>query len=394
MNENIKSLCDRFLMNTYGPRQAAFVRGKGVYLWDEEGRRYLDMVSGIAVCALGHCHPAVVEAITAQASRLIHASNLYYVKPQGELAGLLVRNSFAEKVFFCNSGAEANEAAIKLARKFGSAEGRSRIITMEGSFHGRTLATLTATGQDKVKNGFAPYLPGFETVEFNSLDAVSAAVNERTAAIMLEPVQGERGNRICSPEFVKGIRKLCDENNLLLIFDEVQCGLGRTGKLFACQHYGVSPDVMTLAKPLGGGLPLGAALAGKKAADIFAPGAHASTFGGNPVACSAGIAVLEYMFENSLVEKAASLGDLLISRFENLKKRYSMISDVRGMGLMAGFELSVPGAGFVSECFKRGLLVNCTSDNFIRFLPPLTVTRGQIEEAADILEDVFKSVNF
>lgn len=395
MNESaIKSACDGVLMNTYGERQASFVKGRGSWLWDDAGRKYLDMVAGIAVCALGHCHPAVVRAICSQANELIHVSNLYYVRPQAELAGMLVDNSFARKVFFSNSGAEANEAAIKIARKFGAESGRSGIITMEGSFHGRTLATLTATGQEKVKTGFSPYLPGFKTVEFNSLEAVKEAVSGDTVGIMLEPVQGERGNRVSSPEFIKGLRELCDSKNILLIFDEVQCGLGRTGKLFAFEHYGVEPDIMTLAKPLGGGLPLGAALAGGKTSDVLTPGSHASTFGGNPVACAAGAAMLGFMLSEGVIESVEELGRHLAAGLNRLKDRYSFITDVRGKGLMTGFELSSPGKELVSECFRRGLLINCTNENFIRFLPPLTVSAEELDSALGILEDVFEDVNF
>ncbi len=380
-------------MNTYGERRAAFTRGSGAYLWDDAGKKYLDMVAGIAVCALGHSHPVIVDAVCSQAKELMHVSNLYYVRPQAELARLLVDNSFARRVFFSNSGAEANEAAIKIARKFGAEEGRSDIITLEGSFHGRTLATLTATGQEKVKTGFSPYMPGFKTVEFNSLSAVESAVTNKTVGIMLEPVQGERGNRVSSPEFIKGLRELCSSKNILLIFDEVQCGLGRTGRLFAYEHYGAEPDIMTLAKPLGGGLPLGAALAGEKTSEVLTPGSHASTFGGNPVACAAGYAMLEFMLAEGIVERARVLGEHLLSGFSILQKKYGFITDVRGMGLMAGFELSFPGGKIADDCFSRGLLVNCTSENFIRFLPPLTVSEQQLDAALGILDDVFKDVN-
>lgn len=390
--ESIKSLCDRYLMNTYGERQAAFVGGEGSYLIDESGVRYLDMVSGIAVCALGHCHPAVAGAIAGQAARLIHTSNLYYSRPQAELARVLVENSFAGKVFFCNSGAEANEAAIKIARKFGAETGRNEIITFDGSFHGRTMATLTATGQDKVKTGFSPYLPGFKTVRFNSLHEAESAVSGKTIAVMLEPVQGERGNRVSSPEFMKGLRKLCDEKSLLLIFDEVQCGLGRTGKLFAYEHYGIEPDIMTLAKPLGGGLPLGAALAGGKACDVLTPGSHASTFGGNPVACAAGLAFLGVMLEEGLADRASLLGERLMKGFSGLMDRYGFVTDVRGKGLMMGFELDFSGEKIVKGCFKRKLLVNCTAGNFIRFLPPLTVSEAELDAALSVLESVFMDV--
>jgi len=390
--ESIKTAGDKYLMNTYGERQAVFVRGKGGFLWDDKGRRYLDMVTGIAVCVLGHCHPAVVRAIRKQAGTLIHASNLYYVKPQAEFAQMLAENSFADRVFFANSGAEANEAAIKLSRKFGAPGNRHEIITMEGSFHGRTIATLTATGQEKIKPGFAPYLPGFVTVPFNSLESVREALTGRTVGVMVEPIQGERGNRVSSLEFISGLRKLCDERNLLLIFDEVQCGFGRTGKLFAYEHYGVSPDIMTLAKPAGGGLPLGAMLAKEKVAEVFTPGTHASTFGGNPVACAGGIATLEVILRENLLERACRLGEHLFEGLNVLKAKYDSVVDVRGKGLMAGLELAFPGKAVVEECFNDGLLLNCTSENFIRFLPALNVREKHLDEAVRVLDGVLKRI--
>lgn len=382
--KDIASLSDSYLMNTYGERIISVVRGQGTKVWDSDGKEYLDLIAGIAVSTLGHCHPRVVDAIRKQVEILIHASNLYYTEPQAELAKKLVANSFSDKIFFCNSGAEANEAAIKLSRKFGN--GKYEIITMEGSFHGRTLATLTATGQEKVRKGFAPLLPGFKHVPFNDLPAVEKAIGKETIAVMVEPIQGEGGDRVAEAEFIVGLRRLCDERNLLLILDEVQCGFGRTGKLFAYEHYGIEPDIMTLAKPLGGGLPLGAVLATETVSEVFSPGSHASTFGGNPVACSAGLATLEVILGESLIERAELLGKYLLGKLSELKEKNKLISDVRGKGLMLGIELSIPGKEIVVECASRGVLLNCTAETFIRFLPPLTVTEEEIDTGINVLD--------
>ena len=389
--KDIACLSDSYLMNTYGERIISVVRGQGTKVWDSDGKEYLDLIAGIAVSTLGHCHPRVVDAIRKQVEILIHASNLYYTEPQAELAKKLVANSFSDKVFFCNSGAEANEAAIKLSRKFGN--GKYEIITMEGSFHGRTIATLTATGQEKVRKGFAPLLPGFKHVPFNDLPAVEKAIGEETIAVMVEPIQGEGGDRVAEPEFIVGLRRLCDERNLLLILDEVQCGFGRTGKLFAYEHYGIEPDIMTLAKPLGGGLPLGAVLATETVSEVFSPGSHASTFGGNPVACSAGLATLEVILGESLIERAELLGKYLLGKLSELKEKNKLVSDVRGKGLMLGIELSIPGKEIVKECALRGVLLNCTAETFIRFLPPLTVTEEEIDTGVKVLDDILKRQN-
>ena len=384
--KDIACLSDSYLMNTYGERIISVVRGEGTKVWDSSGKEYLDLIAAIAVSTLGHCHPRVVDAIRKQAETLIHASNLYYTEPQAELAKKLVANSFSDKVFFCNSGAEANEAAIKLSRKFGN--GKYEIITMEGSFHGRTIATLTATGQEKVRKGFAPLLPGFKHVPFNDLPAVEKAIGEETIAVMVEPIQGEGGDRVAEAEFIVGLRRLCDERNLLLILDEVQCGFGRTGKLFAYEHYGIEPDIMTLAKPLGGGLPLGAVLATETVSEVFSPGSHASTFGGNPVACSAGLATLEVILGESLIERAELLGKYLLGKLSELKEKNKLVSGVRGKGLMLGIELTIPAKEIVKECALRGVLLNCTADTFIRFLPPLTVTEEEIDTGINVLDGV------
>ena len=391
-DRDIKYLSNQYLMNTYGERTISIVRGKGAKAWDENGKEYLDLMAGIAVNTLGHCHPKVVDAIRKQAETLIHASNLYFTQPQAELGRKLIDNSFADRVFFCNSGAEANEAAIKLSRKFGS--GRYEVITMEGSFHGRTIATLTATGQEKVKKGFAPLSPGFKHVPFNDLSAVEKVIGNETIAVMVEPIQGEGGDIAAEEKYISGLRRLCDDMNLLLIFDEVQCGLGRTGKLFAYEDYGIEPDIMTLAKPLGGGLPLGAVLATERVSKAFTPGSHASTFGGNPAACSAGIAVLEVILKENLVERAKVLGKYLFKKLFRLKEKYSIISDVRGKGLMAGIQLNIPCKQIVAECALRGVLLNCTAETFIRFLPPLTITEEEIDEGIKVLDEVLNELDF
>ncbi len=402
------------VMATYGKRSIALVRGSGARVWDADGKEYLDLLTGLAVASLGHCHPRVVAAIREQAGQLAHVSNLYAVKPQAALAQLLVDHSFADRVFFCNSGAEANEAAIKLARKYAKKragvlsatagelpaesgemceQGPYEIITMSGCFHGRTLATITATAQSKFHRGFAPLAPGFRYAPFNDLEAVKRAVSEKTAAVMVEPIQGEGGDNIATEEFLKGLRELTGKRGLTLILDEVQTGLGRTGRLFAYEHYGIEPDMMTLAKPLGGGLPLGAMLARQEVADAFEPGDHASTFGGNPVCCAAGLATLETILEESLVERAAELGGHLAKRLEALREKHALVKEVRARGLMAGIELDRPGKDIVARCADRGLLINCTAVTFIRFLPPLTVTREELDRGVEILDGALAEEN-
>ena len=383
------------IINTYGERPLLIVKGCGMRLWDDKGKEYLDFFSGIGVNLLGHCHPNIVSAIKKQSEEFIHTSNLYYIEPQVRLAGLL-RKRFEGKCFFANSGAEANEAAIKLTRKYykeAGLPGKYKIITMEGSFHGRTLATLAATGQRKYHNGFGPLPSGFKYVPFNDISAISQAMDEEVAAVMIEPVQGEGGDNVATDDYLRSLRKLCDERKVILIFDEVQCGLGRTGKFFAYEHAGVVPDVLTLAKPLGGGLPLGVMLARDKIASAFSPGNHASTFGGNPVACAAGIAVIKTIMEENLLENAATMGDYLFKKLSFLKEKNPFITEVRGRGLMVGMELTFDGAEIVTHCLRNGLLINCTAGNFIRFLPALIVTRDEIDEAVSILDSVFRKLN-
>ncbi len=389
--EEVKKLDEKYVIHTYKRAPLVLVKGRGTKVWDSEGKEYLDFVAGIAVNGLGHCHSKVVKAIQQQVSQLMHISNLYYIEPQVKLAKLLAENSFGDKSFFCNSGAEANEAAIKLSRKYGKGK-RYEIICMEGSFHGRTLATLTATGQEKYRKGYAPLAPGFKIVPFNNLEKVEEVISSRTVAIMLEPIQGEGGINVAKDDYLKGIRKLCDENNLLLILDEIQCGMGRTGKLFSYEHYGIEPDIMTLAKSLGGGFPIGCIITKDKIASYFSPGDHASTFGGNPLACNAARAAMEAILEEKLIENAVQVGNYFIEKLKELKKKYSFIKNVRGKGLMIGVELDFEGKDIVSKCQEKGILINCTVDKVLRFVPPLIVTKKEIDRVIDVLDEVFSKI--
>ncbi len=371
-------LADRYLMQTGRRLPVTFVRGEGCRVYDDAGREYLDLVAGIAVNLLGHAHPDVVAALTDQAGRLIHTSNLYFTQPQAELARRLVQVSFPSRVFFCNSGAEANEAAIKLARKWGARnrDGAFEIITTVGSFHGRTLATVTAGGPHKYSDPFKPLPAGFVHVEFNDIQAVKAATNDRTVAVMLEPVMGEIGVIPADPSYLRAVRAWCDEKNLLLILDEVQTGLGRTGRWFAHQHSGITPDVMTLAKGLGGGVPIGACLANPRA-DVFEPGDHGSTFGGNPLACAAALAVLHVIERDGLVGHAAEMGELLHASLSDLGA-----TQVRGLGLMQAFQLADPKAKpFQLACLEAGLIVNAVDDHTVRIVPPLILSAAEIDRA-------------
>ncbi|MBI5887269.1 MAG: aspartate aminotransferase family protein [Deltaproteobacteria bacterium] len=376
-------------MNTYNRFPVAIVKGSGRRVWDADGREYLDFVSGLAVCNLGHCHPKVVKAIQAQAETLIHVSNLYHIQTQSELAKLLTDNSFADKAFFCNSGAEANEAAIKLARKHFSIrnQGRYQIISMEKSFHGRTLAALAATGQKKFQIGFEPLLEKFTYVPFNDVGAVEKAINNATAAVMVEPIQGEGGVNVPSPDYFIKLKELCKKAGILLILDEVQVGMGRTGKLFAHEHYGITPDIMTLAKGLAGGVAIGAMLATGEVAAAFTPGTHASTFGGNPLATAAGIAAVKTVLEDGILDNCAKVGGYLFKQLEGLKKDYTFIKEVRGKGLIIGMELdaSIKGADIVKACLAKGLLLNCT-ESTMRFIPALTVTEAEVDEMIGLLK--------
>lgn len=384
----------KYIMNTYNRFPVVFIKGRGVKVFDSDNREYLDFVAGIAVCNLGHCHPKVTVAFQKQAQRLVHVSNLYHNEPQIKLAKMLVENSFADKAFFCNSGAEANEAAIKLVRKYAKEKlngNRYEIITMEKSFHGRTMATITATGQEKVQKGFEPLLPGFKYAPFNNIDAVKKAINKKTAAVMLEPIQGEGGVNIPDNDYLKKLRRLCNDENILLVFDEVQTGMGRTGRLFAYEHYGIEPDIMTLAKALGNGVAIGAMLAKDSIAEAFTPGSHATTFGGNPLACSAANAALETIIEDGILfENCVRMGDYLTKGLKELKKEHFFIKDIRSKGLLVGMELTIDGKDIVMECLKDGLLINCTMDKILRFLPPLIVTKEEIDSMLEILYGVLK----
>lgn len=384
----------RYLMNTYNRFPIVLRKGRGMKVWSSDGKEYLDFVGGIAVNCLGHCHPKTVVALQKQAQRLIHVSNYYHTEPQIKLAKLLVENSFADKVFFCNSGAEANEAAIKLARRYFREQvgvNRFGIITALNSFHGRTLATVTATGQAKFKAGFEPLVPGFMHVEFNDIDAVDKAVTKETCAVMIEPIQGEGGVKVPDPDYLRDLRELCDRHGILLILDEVQTGIGRTGKFFAYEHFGVTPDIMTLAKGLGGGVPIGAMLATDKVAAGFEPGTHATTFGGNPLVCAAAVATMEVILEDGFVlDQCRRMGKYFQKRLEDLKKEFpSIVADIRGMGLMIGMELTRDGGPIVKSCMDKGLLINCTAGNVLRFIPPLIVTEKEIDHLIDALEQIF-----
>lgn len=387
----------QYLMNTYNRFPIVLRKGRGMKVWSSDGKEYLDFVGGVAVNCLGHCHPKVVVAIQKQAQRLIHVSNYYHIEPQIKLAKLLVENSFADKAFFCNSGAEANEAAIKLARRYFREHvgvNKFEIITAINSFHGRTIATLSATGQAKFKAGFEPLVPGFKHVDFDDIDAVDRAITKETCAVLMEPIQGEGGVKIPDPDYLRDLREVCDRHGILLILDEVQTGMGRTGKLFAYEHFGIKPDIVTLAKGLGGGVPIGAMLATDKVASGFQPGTHASTFGGNPLVCAAAVVTLEVLIEDGFIlDQCRRMGKYFKKRLEEMKKEFpSVIADVRGMGLLIGMELIRDGAPIVKTCMDRGLLINCTAGNILRFMPPLIVTEKEIDHLIDVLEQTLDHI--
>ena len=394
-SQTMMTLSEKYVANTYSRYPVLLVRGKGTRVWDLEGEEYLDFVSGLAVCNLGHCHPKVVKAIQDQAEKLIHVSNFYYIEPQIQLASLLCKHSFADKVFFCNSGAEANEGAFKLARKHAKekmGKDRYEILTMERSFHGRTLATLTATGQEKFHKGYEPLMPGFKYVPFNDIKALRNAIDSRTCAVMLEPIQGEGGVNCPSEGYLKTLREICDEKGLLLIFDEVQVGMGRTGKLFAYEHDGIEPDMLTLAKSLAGGVPIGALLIKKGIADSFKPGDHASTFGGNPLATAAGVAAFTTILDEGMLENCQKLGAYFFSQLEEIKKKFPFVKEVRGKGLILGMELRMDGSPIVMAMLKKKILINCTMGNVLRFLPALIVTKEEVDRVVQTLEEVFEGI--
>ncbi|MFQ3574609.1 MAG: acetylornithine transaminase [Thermodesulfovibrionales bacterium] len=385
----------KYLLNTYNRQSVVLVKGRGTRVYSSDGKEYIDFVGGVAVNVLGHCHRKVVVAIQKQAQRLIHVSNLYHIEPQITLAKQLVKHSFADKVFFCNSGAEANEAAIKIARKYSKeryGEDRYEIITAFGSFHGRTMATITATGQEKFQKGFEPLLQGFRYVPFNNVEAIEKAITPKTCAILLEPVQGEGGVNIPSDDYFKTVRDICDKNNILLIFDEVQTGMGRTGKLFAYEHFDITPDIMTIAKGLGGGVPIGAMLCTDDVASAFSPGNHASTFGGNPLVCASALATLETILEDGyLLQHCRSVGNYFLDQLKELAEDFPIhIAEARGLGLLLGLQMNVDCSKIVKECLKRGLLINSTAGNVLRFAPPLIIEEAEIDILIENLRDILE----
>ena len=380
-------LFNKHVIANYGRLPRVMVKGEGCWLWDADGNKILDMFPGWAVSGIGHCHPKVVEAVRRQVGELIHIDNTFYSEPQGRLAQMLSERAFGGKCFFCNSGAEANEAALKLARLHTARE-KYKFITCEGSFHGRTFATVTATAQPKYHEGFLPLLPGFVYIPFNDVAALEAAFTEEVAAVLVEPIQGEGGINVATAEFLQAIRRLCDQKGAMMILDEVQTGMGRTGKWFGYQHFDVEPDMISMAKTLGGGVAIGAMMAKPEIAASLVPGKHASTFGGNCLACAAGIATIETIEEGHLLQRAIEMGQYAQEVLRSLKEKHSAIDHVRGIGLMIGIQLTRPGAAIVAKCLEKGLRINCTHDTVIRFMPPMIVTKEQIDEAVGIFDSV------
>jgi acetylornithine/N-succinyldiaminopimelate aminotransferase len=383
---------NNYVIANYKRLPRVIVKGEGCYLYDADGNKILDMFPGWAVSALGHCHPKVVEAVRRQVGELIHIDNTFYSEPQGKLAKMLSERAFGGKCFFCNSGAEANEAAMKLARIHTPRE-KYKFITAEGSFHGRTFATLTATAQSKHHEGFLPLLPGFVYVPFNDVAALESAFSDEVAAVMIEPIQGEGGINIATAEYLQAIRELCDKHGALMIVDEVTTGIGRTGKWFAYQLYDIEPDIITMAKALGGGVAIGAMMAKAEIAASFKPGKHATTFGGNCLACAAGIAVIEAIEEDELLQHAAQLGKYTKDKLLQLKQKYAVIAEVRGIGLMIGVQLTGPGAEIVDKCLEKGLRINCTHETVVRFMPPMIATEDQIDQAVEIFDGVLSEAD-
>jgi len=376
---------DQYVLGTYTRNPIVVERGEGSWVWDAEGKKYLDFFPGWGVSSLGHCHPAVVEAVRQQAGRLLHMPNNFYNEWQGRLARKIVEQSFPGKVFFGNSGAEANEGALKLARRFGEPEGRFEIITMKASFHGRSLATVTATGQAKYHSGFGPLIPGFKYVPFNDLSALKATITDQTTAIMLELVQGEGGVNVAGEDYVRAIRDICDEKRILMIVDEVQTGMGRTRDYFAFKQYGIEPDIMTLAKALGGGLPIGAFVVRAPFVEQLPPGTHASTFGGSPIVCAASLAVFQVMEAEKILDNVAKMGDYLRKELIRLKEEFPVIKEVRGIGLMLGMELEEEGKSIVDRCLEKGLMINCTAGNILRVMPACNIKKEEIDHAIEII---------
>lgn len=393
MQDELIGKAMQYLANTYNRFPIAITKGEGCWLWDLNGRRYLDFLSGIAVCGLGHAHANVVEGLTIQAKKLFHVSNLFYMEPQVKAAQMLVENSFGDKVFFCNSGAEANEAAIKLARryswkKFG--EGRYEVIAMENSFHGRTMMTLSATGQKKFSEGFEPLVPGFQHVPFNDIAAVKRSITDKTCAVMLELIQAEGGVFVADRNYISMLREITSDRDILLIIDEVQTGIGRTGAFFAYQHYGIEPDIMSLAKALGNGFPVGAMVAKDSVMAAFEPGTHATTFGGNPLASSAVIATLNTLIDDNVVKNCSDMGKYLQKGLLALQKKFSFIVDVRGMGLIWGVELAIDADEIAREFLQEGIILNCTKGRTLRLVPPLIVKKDAIDIFLEIANRIFE----
>ncbi len=384
---DIVDMFDHYVVPSYARERILFTRGKGTKLWDSTGKVYLDFLAGISVLNVGHSHPTVVNAIVEQASKLTHVSNLYYTEPQGRLAKAISNLALNGKCFFCNSGAEANEALIKLARLWGNETGRFEVITMRNSFHGRTIATMTATGQEKVRQGFGPLPPGFVYANFNDLDSVRSAITEHTVAVLLEAVQGEGGVIPATPEFFQGVREICNEKNILMLCDEIQCGMGRTGTWFGFQAYNVEPDACSLAKALGSGFPIGAVLTNRGLSDVFQPGKHASTFGGTPLACSAALATIKVIQDEGLIQNSLNMGLRLRQGLEELVSKYPNIEAVRGKGLMQGLVLKCAAKPLEQRLLDMGLITLATAGNVLRILPPLNVKPQEIDEALDMLND-------
>jgi len=380
-------LFEKYVIGNYKRLPRVIVKGEGCYMYDADGNKILDMFPGWAVSGIGHCHPKVVEAIRRQAGELLHIDNTFYSEPQGHLARLLSERAFGGKCFFCNSGAEANEAALKLARLHTPQE-KYKFITATGSFHGRTFATVTATAQPKYHEGLLPLLAGFIYVPFNDVSALEAAFSSEVAAVLLEPVQGEGGVNVAEGRFLEAARRLCDENDALLIFDEVQTGIGRTGKWFAYQHYDIEPDIMTMAKALGGGMAIGAMMAKNQVAESLVPGKHAATFGGNAIACAAAIATIEAVEEEKLLENAEKTGRYVVDKLTALKHKHPVIDHVRALGLMIGVQLTVAGSSIVDACLEKGLRINCTHDDVLRLMPPMITDEEMIDKAVDIIDKV------
>lgn len=397
LNEII-ALDKKYFMNTFGDRlPVCFTKGQGMKLWDMDGKVYYDFLGGIAVSALGHSHPVLVNALIEQAQKFIHCSNYYYIESQAKLAQLIVENSCCDKVFFANSGAEANEGAIKLARLYFRKKGvpeKFEIITLEKSFHGRTLATLAATGQEKYQKNYCPLTPKFLSVPMNDIDVLENAITEYTCGIMLEPIQGESGVNPANVDYIKKVRELCDKKDILLIFDEVQCGLGRTGKMFGYENFGIEPDIFTLAKALGGGFPIGALCAKEPYASAFEPGDHGSTFGGNPLACSAGLATLSTIINDKLYDNSAKMGEYFTDKLNKLKNKHPIITEVRGKGLMIGVQLAAPIAVKIKKKFlEQGFLIGSVGDNIIRMLPPLIISKDDIDMYIAALDKVLDKMS-